>query len=165
MASRDTVLIVAVLGLLSAVFVLFMVGITRALDPNPDREENLRRLAVIELEEDVKPQYNSDDTAIVTLIAGQKSGPVIFKEITWFGEVKIDLLRTLPITGGPSLVQSVMRPGDTAYSCEYREIRLLNNTADTATFRFVAGGFCGGYCWHMYQPEIYDDYIGALSAS
>lgn len=165
MLTRNTAIIALAFGVLSAVFVLFLIGVNRATDPNPNREANLARLAAMRQEEDVVPQYDANNTAIVTLREGQKSGAVIFKEVTWFGEVKIDLLQTLPVTGGPSLVPSVLRAGDTVWSCEYDEIRLLNFTADTATFRFVAGGFCGGYCWHMYQPETYDDYVASLSAS
>jgi hypothetical protein len=163
--TRNTAIIALAFGVMSAVFVLFLIGVNRATDPNPNREANLARLAAMRQEEDVIPQYDANNTAIVTLREGQKSGAVIFKEVTLFGEVKIDLLQTLPVTGGPSLVPSVLRAGDRVGSCEYDEIRLLNFTADTATFRFVAGGFCGGYCWHMYQPETYDDYVTSLSAS
>ena len=160
--SRDTVLIVAALGVVSAVFVLFMVGVTRALDPYPQREADLRRLALIERPDDVVPMY-VNDTAIVSVKEGQKSGPVVLNEVTWFGEVKIDLFA--PGIGGTILLPTTMHEGDIVSSCAYQEIRLLNATDDTATFKFVnGGGFCGGYCWHMYQPEIYDEYIGALSA-
>jgi hypothetical protein len=115
-------------------------------------------------EEDVKPQYDSNDTAIVTLREGQKSGPVIFREVNWFGEVEIDFIQAVRITDD-IVVPTTMRQGDVVSSCAYQEIRLLNVTADTATFKFVnGGGFCGGYCWHMYQPEIYDDYVAGLTA-
>jgi hypothetical protein len=162
--TRNTIITIVAFATLATAFVFFLIGINRATDPNPNREANLARLAA-EQREDVIPQYDANNTAIVTLREGQKSGAVILKEVTWFDEVKIDLLQTSPTTGGPNLVPSVLRAGDEVGSCEYHEIRLLNFTADTATFRFVAGGFCGGYCWHMYQPETYDDYVASLSTS
>lgn len=157
MTSKNTVIIVIAFGVLAIVFVFFLIGVNRATDPNPNREADLRRLAAVQREEDVRPEYDANDTAIVTLREDQKSGPVIVKEISASGEVKINLLRYGLDEG---LVTTVLHRGERAFSCPYDEIRLLRVPDETATFRFklVKGSYCP-ICWHMYQPEIYGDYI------
>jgi hypothetical protein len=150
-------------AILAAVFVLFLVGINRASDPS--QETSLQRQSFMNRPEDVVPLYDVNDTAIVTLKVNQKSGPIILKEITLFGEVKVD---SLTDSCDIQVVQDVLQTGETVDSCWSVKTRLLNKTTDTATFEFVRGldtyGCCP-YCWHMYQSEIYDEYVAALTAS
>ncbi len=89
-----------------------------------------------------------NDTAIVSVKEGQKSGPVIVTHVEPDGRVNIDLLQGW--VTGISVVPTVLHVGDVSWSCGYREIRLVNVTADAATFKFVKGGACG-YCRHMYR--------------
>ncbi|MCI0558605.1 MAG: hypothetical protein MN733_08925 [Nitrososphaera sp.] len=154
MITKNTVIIVGALGILATVFVFFLIGFNRATDPNPNREADLQRLAFVSRPEDVKPQYDANNTAIVTLKVNQKSGPLIVKEFTWFGEVKIDVLTYASCD--TRVVQDVLQSGDLADSCGSIQVRLLNMTADSATFEFVETGSsygCCPYCWHMYRAE------------
>lgn len=139
MLTRNTAIIVLAFGVLSAVFVLFLIGVNRATDPNPNREADLKRLAM-QRPDDIVPTYEND-TAIVTLRQGEKSGPLIVTE-TRQDRVKIELMQY----GSERIVPAVLRIGDEApFAWGYKEIVLLDATRDSATFKFVKGSLCPGY--------------------
>lgn len=143
MLKRNTAIIIVTFGVLSAIVVLFFIGVYRVTDPDPNREIRLQTQSFINRSEDVKPQYDANNTAIVTLKVNQKSEIIILRELTWFHEAKIDVLQNNNFKG--RVVPVVMQIADTTGSCDFGSIRLLNMTSDTATFRFVKSGQCIPY--------------------
>lgn len=142
MANQDTLILVVVIGSISAILVLFIVTVTGALQPSPS--------IIRARHDDVKLDFDATGTAIVTLQEGQKSGPVIVTYIEPYNAVTTAILTPTPAT--IEIVQVALYVGDDTNTCAYQEIRLLNVSADTATFKLVRGGGCP-YCWHMYNPE------------
>lgn len=142
MGAKDTLILVATIGSISAILVIFIASVTGALQPRPSIPAWAR-------EDDVTPTY-VNDTATVTLREGQKSGPIIVTFIKPNGRVVFDTISDVE-------TPVVLSTGEATRTCDYHMV-LLNVTTDTVTFEITRGDYCfeGGYpyCWHMYNPKI-----------
>lgn len=136
---QENIIIVAVIGGISVMLILFVLSVADVfvVEPPPPAWEK---------PDDVVPNYENN-TAIVTLRQGQKSGPVIVDYIRPTGEVMIE--RITPHAVGFSLVPVVMYEGETTSSCNAR-ITLLDTSSNSATFEIVLTGGPCPICWHVF---------------